>query len=77
MFHYILAQYLGAFVGALFVYLTYMDAFSAYKEKFGTLDIGSAGIFATYPADHLSTGGGFFDQVRMNFEVEIHESGQG
>lgn len=68
MFHYIAAQYLGAFMGAVFVYLTYFEAFQAYKDSgFGTngFDQNGAGIFATYPQPFLSTGGGFFDQVRI------------
>ena len=62
---YVVAQLLGAFVGAAIVYLTYREAFTAFDG--GVRQIagaqGTAGIFATYPAAYLSTFGGFIDQV--------------
>lgn len=62
---YVVAQMLGAFVGAAIVYFTYREAFAAFDG--GIRQIagaqGTAGIFATYPAPFLSTLGGFVDQV--------------
>lgn len=62
---YVVAQLLGAFVGAAIVYLTYREALTAFDG--GLRQIagaqGTAGIFATYPAPWLSTLGGFLDQV--------------
>lgn len=62
---YVLAQMLGAFVGALVVYITYREALFAFdggiRQVLGPQ--GTAGIFATYPAPYLSVFGGFIDQV--------------
>ncbi|TRY68400.1 hypothetical protein TCAL_10232 [Tigriopus californicus] len=64
MFHYMLAQYLGAFVGAALVHANYYEALVAFETAQGeSLIPGTAGIFATYPADYLSNGGGFLDQI--------------
>ncbi|NXH68284.1 AQP9 protein, partial [Hydrobates tethys] len=62
---YILAQLLGAFVGAAAVFGIYYDAFMEYSN--GTLEVtgpnATAHIFATYPAPYLSLINGFADQV--------------
>lgn len=63
---YTIAQVAGAFVGAAIVYLTYREAFAAFdggtRQVLG--DLGTGGIFATYPRPFLSTfPGGFVDQV--------------
>lgn len=62
---YILAQFLGAFVGAAAVFGIYHDAFMEYSN--GTLEVtgpyATAHIFATYPAPYLSLINGFADQV--------------
>ena len=62
---YVAAQMAGAFVGAFVVYITYMEALTAFDQ--GERQVlgpqGTAGIFATYPAPYLSTLGGFIDQV--------------
>ncbi len=62
---YVIAQVLGAFVGAAIVYLTYREAFATLdggvRQILGAQ--GTAGIFATYPAAYLSTFGAFVDQV--------------
>ncbi|XP_010715575.2 aquaporin-9 [Meleagris gallopavo] len=62
---YILAQLLGAFVGAAAVFGIYHDAFMEYSN--GTLEVtgpyATAHIFATYPAPYLSLINGFADQV--------------
>lgn len=62
---YILAQIAGAFVASEVVYLTYFEAFNAFDKGVRQIQgpLGTAGIFATYPAAHLSTfPGGFLDQ---------------
>ncbi|XP_006112528.1 aquaporin-9 isoform X3 [Pelodiscus sinensis] len=62
---YILAQFLGAFVGAAAVFGVYYDAFMNYSggELIVTGSNATAHIFATYPAPHLSLISGFADQV--------------
>jgi MIP family channel proteins len=62
---YVLAQVLGAVVGAAVVYVTYREALTAFDGGLRQItgDQGTAGIFATYPAAYLSLGGGFVDQV--------------
>lgn len=62
---YVAAQMAGAFLGAFVVYVTYVEALTAFDQ--GVRQVlgpqGTAGIFATYPAPYLSTLGGFVDQV--------------
>ena len=63
---YIVAQFAGAFLASLLVYMTYYEALSAFdggvRQVTGAL--GTAGIWATYPQPYLSTfPGGFIDQV--------------
>uniref|UniRef100_A0AC34RR12 Aquaporin n=2 Tax=Panagrolaimus sp. JU765 TaxID=591449 RepID=A0AC34RR12_9BILA len=62
---YIAAQYLGAFLGAAVTFAVYYDAIKAFDA--GTRSVigtrATAHIFASYPAPHLSTCGGFVDQV--------------
>ncbi|NXS10879.1 AQP9 protein, partial [Neodrepanis coruscans] len=62
---YILAQFLGAFIGAAAVFGIYYDAFMEYSG--GKLEVtgpnATAHIFATYPAPYLSLMNGFVDQV--------------
>lgn len=59
------AQMLGAFVASACVYGVYHDALNKFdggvRQVVG--DKGTAGIWATYPQDYLSTGNGFGDQV--------------
>jgi MIP family channel proteins len=59
------AQVSGAFVASAVVYLTYLEAWSAFdggvRQVLGPE--GTAGVFATYPQPFLSTLGGFVDQV--------------
>ncbi|KAG9488295.1 aquaporin-3-like [Eleutherodactylus coqui] len=61
---YTLAQTLGAFLGAGIVYGLYYDAiwFFANDQLYVTGPNGTAGIFATYPTEHLTLMNGFFDQ---------------
>ena len=62
---FILAQVAGAFVAAAVVYLTYYEALNAFDGgvRQVTGEVGTAGIFATYPQTFLSITGGFVDQV--------------
>ncbi|XP_056398711.1 aquaporin-3 isoform X1 [Hyla sarda] len=61
---YTLAQTLGAFLGAGIVYGLYYDAiwYFANDQLYVTGPNGTAGIFATYPTEHLTLMNGFFDQ---------------
>jgi MIP family channel proteins len=63
---YIAAQMAGAFVASVVVYATYHEALTAFDGgvRKVTGDLGTAGIWATYPQAFLSTfPGGFVDQV--------------
>jgi MIP family channel proteins len=63
---YVVAQFAGAFVASAVVYLTYLEALTAFDGgvRHVTGDLGTAGIWATYPQAFLSTfPGGFVDQV--------------
>ncbi|KRX92759.1 Aquaporin-9 [Trichinella pseudospiralis] len=58
-------QYSGAFIGSSIVLLIYTDAINTFDmgNRLVTGPNATAGIFATYPSDHISTAGSFFDQV--------------
>jgi MIP family channel proteins len=63
---YIAGQFVGAFVAAAVVYLTYREGLTSFdggvRQVLGPQ--GTAGIFATYPQPYLTTfPGGFIDQV--------------
>lgn len=65
---YWIAQLAGAFAAAAVTYTVYMEALAAYdlghRSVPGMGGISTAGIFATYPASHLSTvPGGLIDQI--------------
>jgi len=63
---YIAAQLLGAFAASVVVYLTYYEALNAFDGGVRQVagELGTAGIWATYPQAFLSTfPGGFVDQV--------------
>jgi glycerol uptake facilitator protein len=67
---YVVAQVVGAFVGAALVYALYHDAIDAFNEALGTTRTGPKGfvsysIFATFPAPyfHGGWGGPFLDQI--------------
>lgn len=61
---YFLFQTIGAFFGASIIYAMYYDALVSYPGSFNmTGPNHTAGIFATYPAEHLSIFNGFFDQL--------------
>nr|CAD7446023.1 unnamed protein product [Timema bartmani] len=89
IFHYLIAQYLGALVASLLVFLTYYDALAEFdggeRVVFGIKE--TASIWATYPKEFVSIGGCFFDQVvgtfilmfvvcavTDNINMEIHRS---
>jgi MIP family channel proteins len=63
---YVMAQMAGAFVASVVVFVTYHEALAAFDGgvRHVTGDLGTAGIWATYPQPFLSTfPGGFIDQV--------------
>ncbi len=62
---YVVAQVVGAIVGACVVFLTYHEAFSAFDGGIRQIagETGTAGIFATYPQPFLSLTGGLVDQI--------------
>ena len=61
---YCAAQVAGAFCGAATAFFIYHEAFNNFDKGVRQVsgDLGTAGIFATYPAPYLSTFGGFVDQ---------------
>jgi MIP family channel proteins len=62
---YWIAQTAGAFAGAAITFLLYREAFNAYDQgvRHVTGELATAGIFATYPQQFLSTLGGLTDQI--------------
>ncbi|XP_038017925.1 aquaporin-10 [Motacilla alba alba] len=62
---FVVVQILGSFISAGAVYILYYDAI--WHHSNGTLTVSgpqeTASIFATYPADFVSVGNGFLDQV--------------
>ncbi|KAI5612885.1 aquaporin 3b [Silurus asotus] len=62
---YFIFQTFGAFLGSGIIFAMYFDALWEYGK--GSLIVfgenATAGIFATYPSEHLSLVNGFFDQV--------------
>jgi MIP family channel proteins len=62
---YWLAQLAGAFSGAALTWFVYREAFNKFDGgiRYVTGEKATAGIFATYPQDYLSTFGGLVDQV--------------
>lgn len=63
---YVLGQLAGAFVASVVVYATYYEALNVFDGgvRQVTGELGTAGIWATYPQAFLSTfPGGFLDQV--------------
>ncbi|TMW55967.1 hypothetical protein Poli38472_008615 [Pythium oligandrum] len=61
--YYIGAQFAGAFVGALLVYIDYYVGL----KELDSWEIGTAGIFATYPKEHMGLMSGFFDELLGSF----------
>ncbi|XP_060923666.1 aquaporin-3-like [Limanda limanda] len=62
---YMVAQFLGAFIGACGVYVLYYDALMDFSsgQLLVTGPNATANIFSTYPAQHLFHLNGFVDQV--------------
>ncbi|KAH7722419.1 Protein AQP-3 [Aphelenchoides avenae] len=62
---YSLAQTAGAFLGAVLTFIVYYDAITSFDNgvRYVTGPRATAGIFATYPAAHLSVFGGIVDQL--------------
>ncbi|CAI5441886.1 unnamed protein product [Caenorhabditis angaria] len=61
---YVIAQFFGAFLGAAVTYVIYNDAIHAFdKDRTIVGAKATAGIFASYPAAHLSLCNGFLDQL--------------
>ena len=62
---YFAAQIAGAFAGAATVFFVYRDAFNAFDHGNRAIagDLGTAGIFATYPQPYLSHFSGLVDQI--------------
>ena len=62
---YVVAQTAGAFVAAAVVYATYHEAFTHFDGGVRQVagELGTAGVFATYPQPWLSTIGGLMDQI--------------
>uniref|UniRef100_A0A3Q0RFB2 Aquaporin-3 n=1 Tax=Amphilophus citrinellus TaxID=61819 RepID=A0A3Q0RFB2_AMPCI len=61
---YFLFQTIGAFFGAAIIFGMYYDALWDHPGSFNvTGPRATAGIFATYPAKHLTLVNGFFDQI--------------
>ncbi|XP_044052642.1 aquaporin-3a isoform X2 [Siniperca chuatsi] len=61
---YFLFQTIGAFFGSAIIFAMYYDALWDHPGSFNvTGPNATAGIFATYPANHLTIVNGFFDQL--------------
>jgi MIP family channel proteins len=62
---FVAAQVVGAFAASAIVLLTYHEAMAAFDGGIRQIqgEVGTAGIFATYPQPFLSTMGGLIDQV--------------
>ena len=62
--HYMAAQFFGAFLGALVVFLVYSSAITLkFKDYFVTGEKATADIFGTFPNADASIGIAFFEQV--------------
>ncbi|KAI1282062.1 Aquaporin-9 [Halotydeus destructor] len=64
--HYLIGQYLGSFLSQVILFAIFYDEINALdggtRSAFGT-NVSTGGIFATYPAAHISIQTAFFDQV--------------
>lgn len=72
--HYLLAQYLGAFMAAFSVFSVYYEGIAAYDDgrrtaykEFSNTTGATGGIFSTYPASYVSIGGSVIDQILATF----------
>ena len=64
---YCIGQFIGAFLGAFFVWAVYFDAIQNFHNTAKSDQ--TIGIFGTYPNPDLSIFGGFFDQF---FGIFLH-----
>lgn len=63
---YILAQLLGAIVGAAITYAVYVHAIDLAEGGSGVRTVpGTAKLFGTYAVSYLGNAGAFFDEVRF------------
>jgi MIP family channel proteins len=62
---YAVAQMAGAFIGAALVFAAYHETLAAFDGgvRHVTGDLGTAGIFATYPQPFISIAGGFLNEA--------------
>ena len=62
---YVGAQFVGALVASSVVFLSYHDALAAFDGgvRHVTGELGTAGIWATYPQSFMSTGSGFLNEA--------------
>ncbi|OQV21573.1 Aquaporin-10 [Hypsibius exemplaris] len=61
---YMLAQYIGAWVGSAVILMIYYDALTHHEVVTGTFrGNDTAGIFASYPQEFLTWGNGLADQI--------------
>lgn len=59
---YILAQFLGAFLGAAILYANYFHAINAFEGQGVRTISGTAGLFATYALSYLPNSAAWFDE---------------
>jgi len=74
---YLIAQYLGAFLGAAVVYFNYSSAIETYdggvRSAFGT-NTSTGQIFTTFPNPSITLGGALLDQVSKNIILNLSDS---
>jgi glycerol uptake facilitator-like aquaporin len=61
----VLAQTLGAFIGALFTYANYFHAIDQYEGDGVRTVPGTAQLFATYPLEYMPAAACFFSEVNI------------
>lgn len=67
--HYLISQFIGAFLGALVVFLVFSNAiFSKFTGYLVVGDNATADIFGTYPAADSTIAIAFFEQVSCIFK---------
>jgi aquaporin-9 len=70
---YVIAQNVGAFIGAAMTYIVYYDLITDYdggnRQVYGAKR--TAHVFATYPKDYLSLRGGLVDQIMSTMTLTI------
>ncbi|VDN53562.1 unnamed protein product [Dracunculus medinensis] len=60
---YLPVQFIGAFIGAAFAYLTHLDNIASYLRRHNDDEITIAGLFTTFPAAQMSYFGSIIDQI--------------